>query len=636
VQQNPNVIVATPLAAAPPAEPLCTVGSARRGASCTRDTSASLPPPTLTPASSRRCPAPRLRSRQLTSRTLPIVDQGATARAVRDRDMVELHRGGMGLRQIGDRFGVSAERVRQIVRGAEGRRPRPKKKAAEGERVRLRIGNLAKAVLVTGLAYQDPKDALNEFVSNAADEYAETGRRGERVRILLRRKGQRPVIAIDDVGRGMSPDRLRQVASSLFESTKVGDDRTLGEKAIGLLAFQQLGERCEVVSRAEGSEETWTLRLERGRADASLARERRRARQLPGTTVFLTGLDPEVLRVLTQRKVVDYLRRRRGAALARNDYSLEVVEGRTAELVTPDAPEGVRLAIPARDTLWGRIEFALYVTPAADRRRRVAVVGRAGTSIIDDVAELDEFDHEPWTTGRVSGRIVFEALQQSAGRRAVLRDGDAFPVFRDAVGSVEGIVARTVEQLRAELDLETADRISDTVRRIFGRVLKELADLDNPMRTLMGDEAGDGGLLAEPQDPAGADGAARPQVDDRPSLEELDRARPPGSPGTDPPPNGAARSDGARSRNLPSVSPDPEPTHARSRFDAESGTVLYNDRHADYLLVQGDEAALLDYLATLVAKEYVVYNNPRSSSDDFAEEMVRMLVRVRQHLPRRR
>ena len=41
------------------------------------------------------------------------------------------------------------------------------------EKVRLRIGNVAKAVLVTGQAYQEPKDALNEFVSNAADEYAE-------------------------------------------------------------------------------------------------------------------------------------------------------------------------------------------------------------------------------------------------------------------------------------------------------------------------------------------------------------------------------------------------------------------------------------------------------------------------------
>jgi C4-dicarboxylate-specific signal transduction histidine kinase len=90
------------------------------------------------------------------------------------------------------------------------------------EKVRLRIGNLAKAVLVSGQAYQDPKDALNEFVSNAADEYAEAHRRGERVRIILRPKGRYPVIAVDDVGRGMSPERLREVARNLFESSISG------------------------------------------------------------------------------------------------------------------------------------------------------------------------------------------------------------------------------------------------------------------------------------------------------------------------------------------------------------------------------------------------------------------------------
>lgn len=60
------------------------------------------------------------------------------------------------------------------------------------EKIRLRIGNLGRAVLTTGQAYQDPKDALNEFVSNAADEYAEADLRGETVRITLRRKGRYP------------------------------------------------------------------------------------------------------------------------------------------------------------------------------------------------------------------------------------------------------------------------------------------------------------------------------------------------------------------------------------------------------------------------------------------------------------
>ncbi len=505
------------------------------------------------------------------------------------------------------------------------------------EHLRLRIGNLAKAVLVSGQAYQDPKDALNEFVSNAADEYIEAGRRGERIRVMLRRKGRYPLIAVDDVGRGMSPERLREIARNLFESAKAGDDRTLGEKAIGVLAFQQLGNRCDIISRAEGSDETWVLRLQRGKATAQLERERRKARQVSGTTVVLSELEPDVLRVLTQRKVVDYLRARRGPALARGDYSIEVVEGRSVEVITPEKPEGLKLEIPARPTLWGRIEFALYVSPPDPRRRRrVAVVGRAGTTIVDDIAEIEEFAQPPWDSGQVAGEVVFAALQQTAGRRAVLRDREAFPVFVDAVKAVEAAVQRATEKLAHEVDAQAADRLAETLRRVFGRVLKELADLDNPMRTAVGDEPGEGGLF-EPQPEESTrpstNGSGRPPAPDGlPDLPELESAG--GDAPTGPQPQ--ARPDRRRTTDLPSVSPDPDPGQARSRFEPETGIVFYNDRHEDYLVVRDDEPGLLDYLATVVAKEYVLYNNPRAANDDLAEEMVRMLVRVRRHLPRRR
>ena len=508
------------------------------------------------------------------------------------------------------------------------------------EKVRLRIGNLAKAVLVTGQAYQDPKDALNEFVSNAADEYAEAGRRGERIRIVLRRKGRYPVIAIDDIGRGMSPDRLRQIARSLFESAKAGDDRTLGEKAIGILAFQQLGARCDIVTRPEGDDCTYALRLQRGHRDAELdLNERRRAHQVPGTTVFLSELEPDVLRVLTPRKVVDYLRHRRGPALARGDYTIEVAEGRHTELVTPERPDGVKLEVPSRHTLWGRIEFALYVAPPDEKRRRVAVVGRAGTTIIDDLCELDEFDAPPWSSDQIAGPVVFEPLQQTAGRRAILRDRDAFPVFVDALRAIEPAVTQTLERIARTLDEQTADRLNDVVRRIFSRVLKELADLDNPMRTALGSELGEGALFVgarglpdsnglTPRHGGGCDA-------DPPDLESLTPPPVVESPETEEPAP-EARPDQHRSRALPSLAPDPQPSEARSRFDDEVGVVFYNDHHADYLLVKDDEAALLDYLAALVAKEYVVYNNPRAAAADLAEEMVRMLVRVRRHMPKRR
>ena len=530
---------------------------------------------------------------------------------------------------------------------------KPTKRRAGGpEQVRLRIGNLAKAVLVTGQAYQDPKDALNEFVSNAADEYVEAGRAGERVRVVLRRKGQRPMIAVDDFGRGMSADRLREVARNLFESGKAGDDRTLGEKAIGMLAFQQLGGRLEIVSRAEDAADTWCLRLTRGSATAELEKERRRPRTSVGTTVYLSDLDPDVLRVLTQRKVVDYLRIRRSAALARGDYAIEVIEGRTVEIVTPDKPDGVRLDVPARSTLWGRIEFAIYVAPKDGKRRRVAVVGRAGTTIIDDLSELDELARHPWDSDQVQGQVVFSGLQQSAGRRAVLRDRDAFPVFLDALRAIEPAVARAAERMMAELDEQTTGRMADTIRKLFTRVLKELADLDNPMRSQVDDgraaaddegtpwpppSSNDESLFAEPPtiqsptpdvEPFRRDDWMPPRIDD-----VLPDAT---APIRRPPPRDEGGADRKRTSDLPSLRPDPEPTERRSRFDPAERVVLYNDRHGDYLLVKNDEAALLDYLATLVAKEYVLYNNPRAHADDMAEEMVRMMVRVRRHLPRRR
>ena len=245
------------------------------------------------------------------------------------------------------------------------------------------------------------------------------------------------------------------------------------------------------MSRAEGSDETWALRLVRGSATAHLERERRRARSESGTTVYLADLDPDVLRLLTQRKVVDYLRTRRSAALARGDYVIEVIEGRSGEVVTPEKPEGISLDIAAQPTLWGRIEFSLYVAPPDGKRRRVAVVGRAGTTIVDDLGELDEFAGGPWTSDQ---RLGADRLRGAATVGRTPRDPSRPRRVPGLPRRSEGDRARgrTGDRTRhKKIDAETADRLADTVRRIFGTVLSELADLDNPMRTPLGDQPGD-------------------------------------------------------------------------------------------------------------------------------------------------
>lgn len=326
------------------------------------------------------------------------------------------------------------------------------------------------------------------------------------------------------------------------------------------------------------------------------------------------------------------MRRRRGAAIARSDYQIEVIEGRQSELVTPEEPEGIRIDIPPRDTMWGRMEFSIYVAPRPDAKRRVAVAGRAGTTIIDDLSEVEEFEGPPWSTDQVSGLISFEGLQQTTGRRALLRDREAFPIFLDAVKSIEPVVLKTLERVTKEVDAETADHLNDAVRKIFSKVLKELSDLDNPMRSLVGSEGGTGGLLERPPLEETTEEAVQ-RVAQEPEFGDL-TVPPPFDPVTVEP-SEMVRPGDQRSRSLPSLMPDPNPDGVRSRFDEESKIVYYNDEHPDFLMLKDDQAALLDYLSTLVAKEYVVYNNPRAQTNELAEELVRMMVRVRRYLPRK-
>lgn len=241
----------------------------------------------------------------------------------------------------------------------------------------------------------------------------------------------------------------------------------------------------------------------------------------------------------------------------------------------------------------------------------------------------------PFRPGRqVGGRIAFAPLAQSAGRRAILRDDDAFPVFIDAVRSIAPAVQAMVDRLRSEVDRETSDRVSDEIRRIFASVLRELDDLDNPMRTPLGLAEGEGndglGVIDRP-------GSAQPESKpegEAPTLDDLARPAQRSEPPAPTAPGGSGPT--KRTSRLPSLAPDPDPGEARSRFDNAERIVLYNESHPDYLMVQGSEPELLDYLATLVAKEYVVYNNPIVAPVDLGEEMVRMLARVRRHLVRRR
>lgn len=85
---------------------------------------------------------------------------------------------------------------------------------------------------------------------------------------------------------------------------------------------------------------------------------------------------------------------------------IEVHEGRTAEVVTAESIDGIKVPLAAERTLWGIMEFNLFVSTGGVRRT-VGVVGRANTAVLDDICEIEELAGPPWDSGQVAGYVSF-------------------------------------------------------------------------------------------------------------------------------------------------------------------------------------------------------------------------------------
>ena len=146
--------------------------------------------------------------------------------AARNHAIVAAYRAGETMTSVAERHGLSAERVRQLVRRAEGAPPKRSRRSAAstsgGEMVRLRIGNLAKAVLVIGPGVPGSEGRAQRVRLQRRRRVCRGGIAGERIRILLRRRGVRAVIAVDDVGRGHV---ARSAAPGRAQPVRVGQSR---------------------------------------------------------------------------------------------------------------------------------------------------------------------------------------------------------------------------------------------------------------------------------------------------------------------------------------------------------------------------------------------------------------------------
>lgn len=503
----------------------------------------------------------------------------------------------------------------------------------------LEVSNFRKLLLVLSQVPMDPREALKEFVSNARDALFEAGISNGRVQIFLHRKGKRSFIQISDHGIGMDKTKLKYIATHLCDSDKLKKMGLEGHKAIGITSYLQLANECHIVSRPQKNGKSYCLILptradiedvERSDGPTWIVREEeKRSREIPGTDVYLLGIDSEASRVLTMKKIADHLKNRYRSALLKGEFNIQICEGKRAEYVRPEKYSGEVFPISRIPTKWGFIDFNLYISPPSSRQRKVALVGEGGATIYDDISDLDEFDHLPWTSNQVEGEIRCPFLKPTTSRiGGVVRHREKFPIFLAAVKSIEENLSEEIKRKTKEYEERIDQRIFTHIRKIFHNVIKELEDLESPFKTPVASTTGEEktGIIKDILDriiggktkkDRRRKGTATVPVIDPTSLEKTKQ----------------------QFRPLPSFYPkefEENKSHLRSELDKDQGVIYYNDRHPDYLDAKRnpDHSYLLNYMLLIGVKEYVIYNNPHGNEIKISEEMIRFLSRARKHIPK--
>jgi hypothetical protein len=298
-------------------------------------------------------------------------------------------------------------------------------KSVKGNRGLLRIGNDWNAITIIALSQNNPLKAIAEFVENSIDA-------GARNVTIMRgkEKGSYYLKIIDD-GKGVPqtesgiPD-FKYVATHICDSIKKrlkneGVQGLQGEFGIGLLSFWTVGEHLSLLcSGCDGV--TYEMSMEK---DAPGYAIRKRGHLLPieGTTLKISPLLPG-MKMLNGEKLERYLSSELRDRIKSSGVTIEIIDrvSRVQLTVEPRQFSGQLLHnLPQLQTPYGEIYTELYIN---EKESSHAIqIFRNGTRVMPNMAVLDGFDGEPWTSGIFEGIIDIPFLQLTPGTRdGIIRD----------------------------------------------------------------------------------------------------------------------------------------------------------------------------------------------------------------------
>ncbi len=389
---------------------------------------------------------------------------------------------------------------------------------------RLRIGDDWNAIRIIALSQNNPLKALAEFVENSIDA------RAQHVTITRGKEHGAHYLQISDDGEGVPRDAdgmpdFKYVATHICDSIKRrlkadGASGVQGEFGIGLLSFWTVGQAL-TMSGAGADGKVYQMHMQKGSPSYRVT-HKRTLFPMRGTELKIAPLLPG-LRQFSGDKIQWYLASELRDRIRQSGVKIKVID-RTARKeyrVEPRQFTGRLLhQLPAAVAAPGEVYLELYQAEA-DAHNQVGLY-RAGTRVLEHLAQLEIFQRPPWTEGVLQGIVDAPFLNLTPGTRSGVIHDENLAALGVALAPVETAINDLIaEQRRAEEERASKETLR-TIRKAFQEALLALPpeeydwfDVRASVPTAMRRQGGEGAEIVDAEESVATESAASGGVQKR-------------------------------------------------------------------------------------------------------------------------
>ena len=359
-----------------------------------------------------------------------------------------------------------------------GRTKRPATSAVAGGK--LRIGDNWNVITIIALSQNNPLKAIAEFVENSIDARAST------ISIVRGKERGEPYLKIADDGEGVPRDvegvpDFRYVATHIGDSLKrrlkeKGIEGIQGEFGIGLLSFWTVGERMRL-SSAGADGRTYQMEMRKNEPGYSIFVKK--ALFAPsGTELLIHPLLPG-LRQLSGERIQSYLASELRDRIRKSGARIRILD-RTSKKdleVQPRQFAGRLLhEIGSVSSARGEIYIELYLNGQSPEN--VVSLYRSGTRVVANLAEIDAFNGEPWTSGFLQGMVDAPFLQLTPGTRTGIVHDESLEILREALEIAAVRLNEIIAQEKTAEEEQASRNILKSVQKAFKEAFLTLSPDD--------------------------------------------------------------------------------------------------------------------------------------------------------------